>query len=75
MSRRLSDTPSVFEKEVSEQPRMLTLGLHPHLTGVPHRFFYLEAMLDLLISRGDTQFVTGQELAKWYEAVCPRPEK
>ena len=75
MSRRLSDTLSVFEKEVSEQPRVLTLGLHPHLIGVPHRFFYLQAMLDLLISRGDTHFVTGQEIAKWYKAVCPPPEK
>ena len=50
---------------------MLTLGLHPHLIGVPHRFPYLERMLDLLQSRSDTVFMTGKKIADWFETVEP----
>ena len=51
---RLVDTLFVFERELKKQPRVLTLALHPHLIGVPHRFAYLERMLDLLQARDDT---------------------
>ena len=68
---RLVDTLAVFEKE--SQPRVLTLALHPHLIGVPHRFGYLERMLDLLQARDDAVFVTGSRIADWYAAACPPP--
>ena len=71
MYNRLLDTLSVFESELKTQPRVLTLALHPHLIGVPHRFAYLERMLDVLMDRGDTVFVVGRQIADWYKAACP----
>ena len=71
MHDRLVDTLAVFEREL--QPRVVTLALHPHLIGVPHRFAYLERMLDLLQARDDTVFVTGRRIADWYAAACPPP--
>ena len=68
---RLVDTLSVFERELKTQPRVLTLALHPHLIAVPHRFAYLERMLDILQERGDTIFVVGRQIADWYMAACP----
>lgn len=71
---RLVDTLSVFERELKRQPRVLTLALHPHLIGVPHRFAYLERMLDLLQARDDTTFVVGGQIADWYVSACPPAE-
>lgn len=71
---RLVDTLSVFETELKRQPRVLTLALHPHLIGVPHRFAYLERMLDLLQGRDDTTFVVGGQIADWYVSACPPAE-
>ena len=71
MYRRLEDTLTLFNREAKRQPRVLTLGLHPHLIGVPHRFPYLERMLDLLQSRSDTVFMTGKKIADWFETVEP----
>ena len=49
-----------------DQPRVLALGLHPHLIGVPHRIGYLAAMLELLMARDDTVFMTGSQIADWF---------
>ena len=64
--RRFSDTLEVFSWELRQQPRVLTIALHPHLFGVPHRFTYLQKMLDVLLDRDDVIFVTGGAIADWY---------
>ena len=74
MHRRLEDTLIMYDRELARQPRVLTLALHPHLIGVPHRFPYLERMLDRLQARDDTIFTTGRGIADWYAAACPSPE-
>jgi peptidoglycan/xylan/chitin deacetylase (PgdA/CDA1 family) len=74
MHRRLKDTLSVFDAELARQPRVLAIGLHPHLIGVPHRFYYLEKMLDLLQARDDVIFMTGSQIADWYSAVEAPPQ-
>lgn len=71
MYDRLVGTLEVFERELKSQPRVLTIALHPHLMGVPHRMIYLERMLDLLQARSDVKFVVGREIADWYKAACP----
>jgi allantoinase len=64
--RRLTDTLDAFDWELRQQPRVLTIALHPHLIGVPHRIVYLQKMLDLLLDRKDVIFVTGSDIADWY---------
>ena len=73
--RRMVDTLACFESELAEQPRVLTLGLHPHLIGVPHRFGYLVEMLDILQARGDTIFMTGAGIAEWFIAADAAAKK
>jgi hypothetical protein len=72
---RLRSTLSVFEKEAAAGPRVLALGLHPHLVGVPHRFEYFEPMLDLLQAHPLVTFMTGSEIFEWYSAQVPCPVK
>lgn len=64
--RRLVDTVEAFDWELRAQPRVLTLALHPHLIGAPHRIGYLQKMIDLLLDRGDVIFVTGSAIADWF---------
>jgi peptidoglycan/xylan/chitin deacetylase (PgdA/CDA1 family) len=73
MLLRLTNTLQLFRREVdaTAQPRVLAIGLHPHLIGVPHRFRYFEQMLDLLIDAPEVCFMTGSQIADWYIAQCP----
>jgi hypothetical protein len=68
---RIQDTVATFEPELPSQPRVLTLGLHPHQIGVPHRVGYLARGLRLLQQRNDVVFMTGGAIADWYRAVEP----
>lgn len=71
--QRLTDTLATFEPELERQPRVLTLGLHPHQIGVPHRMPYLAQSLRLLAARADTVFMTGSQICDWYAAADPAP--
>ncbi len=73
MYQRLADTVTAFERETKGQVRVLALGLHPHLIGVPHRIGYLEKMLDLLAAREDVVFMRGAQIADWFGVVSPPP--
>ena len=68
---RLSDTLHVYERETRSLPRILSLGLHPHLIGIPHRFKYLEEALTMLSGRADTVFMTGAAINDWFRSAAP----
>lgn len=74
MYLRLENTLRLFERESRTHPRVLAIGLHPHLIGVPHRFEYLERMLDLLMKSPQVTFMTGSQIADWYTAQVPAPQ-
>lgn len=64
---RLARSLETFDTEAG--PRVISMGLHPHLMGVPHRFQELRQMLDLLQGRGDVIFKTPAETVAWYQAA------
>ena len=69
MLRRLETTLACFD--CTSEPagaKVLGIGLHPHLIGVPHRLPYLAEMLDLLQARDDVIFMTGSQIADWFAA-------
>lgn len=63
---RLKYTLEGLDKELEHSPRVVSLSLHHHLNGVPHRVGFLEKMLDLLLARKDTIFMTGGQIADWF---------
>jgi len=67
--KRLEASLAIFERELETQPRVLTLAMHPHVLGVPHRAYYLEKALDLLAARPDSVFMTSSEIADWFLSV------
>ena len=68
MKLRLDQAIKTFERETREtrQPRVLTIPLHPHLSGVAHRINFLAEIIDQLCDRSDTVFVNGSQLTDWY---------
>lgn len=72
---RLASTLECLDRQADKRPHILTLGLHPHLIAVPHRFIWFERMLDMLTSRSDTVFMTGSRIADWFEASVDPAER
>ena len=73
MLERLKRTLALFVREAPKHPRVLAIGLHPHLIGVPHRFGSFEQMLDLLLQTPGVCFKQGHEIADWFSAQVPPP--
>lgn len=68
MRLRMFETIKTFEREIDRhgQPRVLTIPLHPHLSGVAHRINFLAEIIDTLAARNDTVFMNGSQLLDWY---------
>ncbi len=66
---RLCHTLEAIEPELETGPRVLTISLHHHLNGVLHRIKFVERMMDLLLARSDTVFMTGGQIADWFIAA------
>jgi hypothetical protein len=69
--KRVEATLAMFERELSLQPRVMTLALHPHIVGVPHIAYQLEQVLDLLQARDDTIFMTSSAIGDWFKSADP----
>jgi len=69
MIERLEATLQCFTRELKHGPRILTIPLHPHLMGVPHRIGLLESFLDRLAERDDAVFMTGSQISDWFIAA------
>jgi peptidoglycan/xylan/chitin deacetylase (PgdA/CDA1 family) len=53
-------------QESSRSPRVMSISVHPYLSGVPHRIGYLEQLLDYISSHRDVAFWSGEEIFNWY---------
>jgi allantoinase len=73
--KRFKDTVDYFASERDAPPRVLTMGLHPHIIAVPHRLAMFERTIDMLMNRSDTIFVTGRQIAEWYVSQDPAPSE
>ena len=69
--QRFAYTVETFESELSSGPRVLTLALHPHVAAIPMRVPVLIRVLDMLMARDDTVFMTGGQIAAWFRDQDP----
>ena len=63
-----------LDRAATHGRRVMVLPLHPHLVGVPHRITWFNRILEILAARDDVVFMTGSEIADWYQAAEPAPE-
>ncbi len=53
-------------RESAEQPRIMSMSIHPYIMGVPHRIKYFEAAYDHMLRQEDVWFATAGEIYDWY---------
>jgi allantoinase len=52
--------------ESESSTRIMSISIHPYLTGVPHRIGYLEELLDAIREHDNVVFMTGAQILDWY---------
>ena len=70
MLKRTKDSFDCLCEEAQEQgARILTFGIHPYISGVPHRIKYLREMLQYLSSHEGVVFWNGSQIYDWFESL------
>jgi allantoinase len=64
--RRSVDQFDRLYQEGATRAKILSIAIHPYISGVPHRIKYLEAFLDYAAGRADVAFWTGEQILAWY---------
>lgn len=66
--QRLKDQFDRLYAEGEAQPRVMSMGVHPYIMGVPHRIKYFEAGFDYMRKHNDVWFATADEIHEWFTA-------
>jgi allantoinase len=68
LNRGLRQFDRLFD-ESAEIARIMSISIHPYLTGVPHRIGYLEDLLKHIAGRSGAVFLTGSQIVDWYRKL------
>ena len=55
-------------QESASITRIMGISMHTYISGVPHRFKYVEQVFKHITSKPDVLVWTGEEILKWYES-------
>ncbi|WP_269498296.1 polysaccharide deacetylase family protein [Castellaniella sp. S9] len=66
--RRGKDQFDRLYQESADSVRVMSISIHPFLTGVPHRIKYLEQLLDYILGHEGVVPMTGAEMLEWYRS-------
>jgi peptidoglycan/xylan/chitin deacetylase (PgdA/CDA1 family) len=53
-------------QESADNARVMSISLHPYITGVPHRIRYVEELLDYVAGHDGVAWMTAAEIGDWY---------
>jgi peptidoglycan/xylan/chitin deacetylase (PgdA/CDA1 family) len=73
MLNRIRATLAFFARTGFDQTRVMTIALHPHAIGAPHRMETLWAAFEELRAHPEVAFATSSEIGDWYAAIDPPP--
>lgn len=65
-AQRVTDQFDTLYDEAADRAKILSIALHPYLSGVPHRIGYLSAIVEKLASEEGVEFWTGSEITDWF---------
>jgi peptidoglycan/xylan/chitin deacetylase (PgdA/CDA1 family) len=68
---RMKDQFDRLYEDGAEQPRVMSISVHPYITGVPHRIKYFEAVYDYMSKRKGVWFTTAEEIYDWFLSEKP----
>jgi len=65
---RVKDQFDRLYAEGAKQPRVMSMSIHPYITGVPHRIKYFEAACDYMRKQKGVWFTTPEEIYEWHRS-------
>ena len=68
---RVVDQFDCLYAEGVDQPRVMSMSIHPYITGVPHRFKYFAKAWEYLLGHDEVWFTTAEEIYDWYLRYPP----
>jgi allantoinase len=63
---RAVDQFDCLYREGEQQPRVMSMSVHPYIMGAPHRIRYFEAAYDHMLKHDDVWFTTAEEIYDWF---------
>ncbi len=66
----IRDQFDVLYDEAKVLPRVMSLSIHPFITGHPFRMKHFRAALDYIVGHDDIWLATGVQINDWYRANC-----
>ncbi len=66
--RTLDQFDRLYE-ESADRAKVMGFGIHPYISGVPHRIKYLERMLEEIAAKPGVVFWSGSEILDWYRGA------
>jgi allantoinase len=69
----IKDQFDVLYEEASELPRVMSMSIHPFITGHPFRMKHFEVALGYIASHRDVWLTTGGEVNDWYRQSMQTP--
>jgi len=70
--RMMRDQFDVLYEEGRERPRIMSISVHPFISGHPFRMKHIEAALGYIAGHRDVWLTTGVEVNDWYRASYMR---
>ena len=66
---RCLDSFERLHQEGAERAKVLSLAIHPYISGVPHRIGHLERVIEHLARQPGALFWNGEQILEWYLAA------
>jgi peptidoglycan/xylan/chitin deacetylase (PgdA/CDA1 family) len=63
---RVVDQFDMLYEESLDNPRVMSMSVHPYIIGVPHRFKHFKKAYEYMLERDDVWFCTPGELHDWW---------
>ena len=67
--QRCRDSFDRLYQEGAERAKIMSVAIHPYISGQPHRIKYLEALYDYARGHPGVVFWNGDDILDWYEAT------
>jgi peptidoglycan/xylan/chitin deacetylase (PgdA/CDA1 family) len=67
---RVMDQFKRLYEESADRPKIISIAIHPYISGQPHRIRYLEEIYEEVAQYAGVAHLNGEELYNWYNAAA-----
>lgn len=65
-TQKCIDTFDQYYLEAAERPKILSIAIHPYISGQPFRIAYLKKVYEHINKHADVVHMTGEQIYDWY---------